>query len=121
VRFAALASVLGMLTACAPVATPSSIIVTKVDATEALVRTTDDLSPGDAVHIWRLPCRRPPPAVGNLRCGYRYVGEGLVTMVVLDPSDYALVQFAPGANFAVGDRAVKDSPMSYWHPAPPPQ
>ncbi len=41
-------------------------------------------------------------------------------MVILDAPECALVELAPGDDdAAVGDRAIKQSPMNYWHPDPP--
>jgi hypothetical protein len=114
-RIAAPACLLGLCAACTPAQMTSSVVVSRVNVSEALVRTSDDLSPGDVVHVWRLACGSRRPS----RCRYRQVGRAVVTTVVPDSPAYALVQIEPGSRVAVGDRTVKDSPMFYWHPEPP--
>jgi hypothetical protein len=99
---------------CTPVETASTVVVSTPSAAVVLVRTNDTLSPGDVIHIWRRSCR------SVRHCGYRQVAGGVVTAVVLEAPDYALVEVAPGDDaVAVGDRGVKDSSMFYWHPDPP--
>jgi hypothetical protein len=108
----ALVCALGLAVGCTPVETASTVVVSTPSAAVVLVRTNDTLSPGDVIHIWRRSCLR--------HCGYRQVAGGVVTVVVLDTPDYAFVDVAPGDDaVAVGDRAVKDSSMFYWHPDPP--
>jgi hypothetical protein len=101
----------GLLGACTPAQT-TGLVVRKVNAGEALVRNDDGLSPGDIVHMWRYGCSSQ--RVGH--CGYHRTGDGVVAWVLLDSPSYAVVQFEPGNRVARGDRASKDSPMSYWHP-----
>ena len=100
---------LGLAMGCTPAETASTVVVSTPRAGVVLVRTTDSLAPGDVIHIWR-----------RSRRGYRQVAGGVVTVVVLDAPDYALVDVAPGDDaVAVGDRGTKDSPMFYWHHDPP--
>jgi hypothetical protein len=108
---------LGLLGACTPSETRSRLIVSNVNAEEALVRATDDLSPGNIVHMWHYACSSRRPS----RCGYRQVGDGMVTVVLPGSPNYAYVQLRPGTRVAPGDRATKDDPMFYWHPDPPSQ
>jgi hypothetical protein len=115
VRIAALASALGLVTACSPVAALPSLVVSKVNAEQALMRTTDDLSPGDIVHMWRYGCSISRPS----RCDYSPVGDGIVTVVLLDSPNYAFVQFAPGNRVVPGDQASKDSPVFERFPDTP--
>ncbi|MDP9150940.1 MAG: hypothetical protein M3O36_13505 [Myxococcota bacterium] len=108
-----LACVLALTVACTPAETTASVVVSRPDAAPVLVRTTDTLSPGDIVHFWRRSCR------GLRHCGYHHVAAGVVTGVILDAPAFALVELAPGDDVAVGDRAIKESPMRSWHPDPP--
>jgi hypothetical protein len=111
VKIAALACGLGLLGGCS--ATASNIVVSRVHPAEALVQSAGDLSPGDVVHFWHLPCQR------IRRCRTGWVADGIVTGVVGDDAGYAVVQVSEDAFVHEGDRAVKDSPMFYWHPDPP--
>ncbi|MDP9035249.1 MAG: hypothetical protein M3O50_10605 [Myxococcota bacterium] len=112
---APLAFALGLFVACTPSETRSGLVVNNVNAGQALVRGTDDLTPGNVVHMWHYGCSSRRPS----HCGYRQVGDGIVTTVVLGSPDYAYVQLRPGTHVAPGDRATTDAPMSYWHPNPP--
>jgi hypothetical protein len=111
VRIAPLASALGLLTACTPSETVSSLVVSNVNAEKVLIRTTDDLSPGNVVHMWHYGCSSRHPS----RCGYHQVGDGIVTSVLLGTPNYAFVQLRPESRVAPGDHASKDSAMFYWH------
>lgn len=113
-----LATALALTTACSPAETTSSVIVSQVDANTFLARTNDNLSPGDAVRIWRRHCVLPQGRhMGG--CRYREIAEGVVTTMVLDSPVYAFVRVAPNSPVELGDRATKDSPGTYWHPRSP--
>jgi hypothetical protein len=101
---------LGLLAACTPSETRSTLVVSNVNGEEALVRTADDLSPGNIVHMWHYACS----SRSSNRCGYRQVGDGIVTAVLSGSPYYAHVQLRPGTQVATGDRATKDGPMFYW-------
>jgi hypothetical protein len=112
VRIAALASVVCLVAACAPAEMASTLVVSKVNRQEALVKNTGDLAPGDVVHMWRYTCRAS-------RCGYGQTGDGVVTVVLLDSPNYALVQLRPDTRVAPGDHASKDVyPMPNWRDEP---
>ena len=114
-RIAALASAACLGIACTPVEMPSSLVVSRVAAGEALLGSADDLSPGNVVHVWRYACSGRHPS----RCGYHRVGDGVVTVVLLDSPHYALIQFVPGTSVAPGDHASKDFPVPSWSPDGP--
>jgi hypothetical protein len=115
VRIAPLAGLLWLLSACTHAEATSSVVVNNATLNEAVVMTNEDLTPGDLVNIWRSMCSRHGPN----RCRYRQVGRGMVTTIVPDSPDYALIELAPGTRVALGDRATKDGPIFYWHPDPP--
>jgi hypothetical protein len=104
-------AVISCMTACTPVEAISSVVVKGGSDGEPLLKTNEDLSPGDVVHLWHYSCSRQRP----YRCGYYLAATGMVTTVVIDKDQYAFVQVAPGTHVAVGDRALKPSPMAYWH------
>ena len=109
VKSAALACGLGLLGGCS--ATTSNVVVSRAHATEAIVQTAGDLSPGDVVHIRHYSCP------GLRRCRrYRWVADGIVTEVIGGVASYAVVRVSPSGSVRDRDRAVKDSPMVYWHP-----
>jgi hypothetical protein len=99
------------MTACTPAEGIYNVVVKAASDSEPLLKTDGDLSPGNIVHLWHYSC-----SGYGLRCGSHLVATGMVTTVVTGKVQYAFVQVAPGAHVAVGDRAVKPSPMSYWHP-----
>jgi hypothetical protein len=113
VRLALLVA-LGLVAACTPSGMASSVVIARTASDGALVRVADDLSPGDVVHIWHRFC---PHRVGV--CRYRLIADGVVDSVALGEPTYAFVQVPAGTRVAVGDRAIKDSPMFYWHRDPP--
>jgi hypothetical protein len=112
--------VISCMTACSPVEVIPSVVVKAGSDSEPLLKTTNEnLSPGDIVHLWHYSCSRQH----GTHCGYGLIATGMVTTVVTDKLQYAtdkvqyaFVQVAPGTHVSVGDRAVKPSPMSYWHP-----
>lgn len=101
----------GLLGGCS--ATTSNVVVGPIRVTQAVVQSDGDLSLGDVVHIWHRRCR------WIRRCGYARAGDGVVTGLIGDSANYAVIELAPDARVRDGDRAVKDSPMFYWHPDPP--
>jgi hypothetical protein len=103
-----------LLAGCVRSASMTAVVVEVPSSGEVLVRTDESLSPGDVVHVWHNTC-----SSRTMLCRYRLVANGVVTEVMDDTPPYARVQFLPGTAIAVGDRAVKDSPMFYWHPDPP--
>jgi hypothetical protein len=113
-RIAAMFAVLGLAAACSPVEMRSDVVASAAGGRRAVVRTTEDLAPGDVVHIWHWSCSSHPH-----HCRYVLAGDGIVAGVTIDAVDYAVVQLRDGTPIAVGDRAVKDSPMFYWHRDPP--
>jgi hypothetical protein len=104
--------VISCTTACTPVEALSSVVAKAGSDSELLLKTNEDLSPGDVVHLWHYSCSRGH----GTHCRYDLIATGMVTTVVTDKVQYAFVQVAPGTHVSIGDRAVKPSPMSYWHP-----
>jgi hypothetical protein len=105
---AELALGVALLGACAP---PVSTVVVGVEtARSILVRTNDDLSPGDVVFLWHRFC-----SSRSRVCRLRAVARGIVATVIDDSPGYALVELPSGVPVAPGDRASKESPMSPWH------
>jgi hypothetical protein len=105
---------LGLVAACTPAGMASSVITARAAGGGAVVQVADDLSPGDVVHIWHRFC-----VYRDGICRYRQIGAGVVTGIAPGEPAYAFVDLPTGMRVAIGDRAVKDSPMSHWHRDPP--
>lgn len=98
---------LGLLGACAATPPPRGSVVMRIDAAVGHVRMPDyELSVGDRVRVVHSYCAEQSSK--GVICREKTSAEGCVVQV-LNPH-YSVVRFAPGGDFAEGDRVERVMP-----------